>query len=201
MQSADFAYQKLMAAARKSDCIKLFLQEELPTIFRGLHLEMSDRPSNIVIYKNGSFDYVFDAYQQDTPHDVNSGQIPIEARLVAAIGTSALPMKGRDDARLRGLDFYPMQSERGNWDRGHFIGHAIGGTVDGNEANVFPQLRNMNRGRYRTLEAYCRKNLGTLCFSRPIYEDTTAIPVAVEFGVLRTDNTLRVETLSNRREA
>jgi hypothetical protein len=45
----------------------------------------------------------------------------------------------------------------GPWDRGHFIGHAIGGTVDGNEANVFLQLRSANRGRYRTMEAYCGK--------------------------------------------
>ena len=120
---------------------------------------------------------------------------------MAAIGNSSVPTRKRDDSRLRGLDFFPMLSDRTKWDRGHFIGHSIGGTVDGNEVNVFPQLRSINRGRYRVLEEYCRNNIGVLCFSRPIYNDTTAVPVEVEFGLINPNIELQVERFSNRRDA
>lgn len=196
------AYEELLCAARAAGGdVAQFLRDELPHNWRDSYFEMADRESEIVVYTNGSFDYIFDSYQQSHPYVPGAEKLPVEARLVAAIGASMPTTKKRDDARLRGLNFFPMQTARSEWDRGHFIGHAIGGTVDGNEANVFPQLRTINRGKYRVFEDYCRKKPGVLCFSRPIYDDTTAIPVAVDFGVLRTDGSLWVETLSNRRDA
>jgi hypothetical protein len=83
------------------------------------------------------------------------------------------------------------------WDRGHYIAHSIGGSVDGNEANVFSQLRSVNRGRYRTMEAHCRANPGETCFSRTIFTDTSAHPTRIEFGVLKIDGELWVENLPN----
>ena len=32
------------------------------------------------------------------------------------------------------------------WDKGHYIAHTIGGAVDGLEANIFVQRRDLNRG-------------------------------------------------------
>ncbi len=159
---------------------------------------MTERPSEILVFSYGAFDYICDVYQQSEPYDFASGKLPVEARLVAAIGTSSPKGTKRDDGRRRGLTVSAMPGPEVMWDKGHYIAHAIGGTVDGNEANVFLQLRSVNRGRYRTMEAYCQANAGVTCFSRPIYTDTSAHPTRIEFGVLKTNGELWVENLPNR---
>jgi hypothetical protein len=195
-------YPEILAAAKTSgEDIATFLQEELPYCWKDRYLSMTDRPSEILVFTYETFDYIFDVYQQTELCDPSSGKLPIEARLVAAIGTSKPKRTKRDDGRLRGLTVSPMPGPDSRWDRGHFIAHSIGGTVDGNEANVFLQLRSVNRGRYRTMENYCRKNAGVTCFSRPIYADTSAHPTQIEFGVLKTDGELWVEVHPNRPDA
>lgn len=195
-------YPEMLAAAKTSgEDIATFLREDLPYCWKDRYLLMSDRPSEVVVFTYETFDYLFDIYQQKELHDPASDKPPIEARLVAAIGTSKPKRTKRDDGRLRGLAVSAMPGSDSKWDRGHFIAHSIGGTVDGNEANVFPQLRSVNRGRYRTMENYCRKNAGVTCFSRPIYSDTSAHPSQIEFGVLKTNGELWVEVLPNRPDA
>jgi hypothetical protein len=89
-------------------------------------------------------------------------------------------------------------------DKGHFIAHSIGGAVDRLEINVFVQRRDLNRyrsvegKRYREMEKYCAQHPGTFCFSRPIYEDETSIPALLDFGVLRDDGALWIDTFDNR---
>lgn len=126
-----------------------------------------------------------------------------ESRLVAAFGLSAPQPRRRDDARLRGW-VGPTDNTFGRaWDKGHFIAHSIGGSVVGWELNVFVQRRDLNRGwspagrRYRQMEQYCAANPGSLCWSRPIYCDDSAMPLQIELGVLKTDATLWVETFEN----
>lgn len=188
-----------MAAARESrDGVESFLREELPLCWEDRYGAMVERPSQIVVFRYGTFDYIFDSYQDQRKFDPKDGAIPVEARLVAAIGTVAPKCSARDDYRLRGMKLSPMPCPESPWDRGHFIAHSIGGTVDGNEANVFLQLRSVNRGRYRLMEGYCKRHPGVLCFSRPIYIDTSAHPAAVEFGVLKNEDDLWVELLPNR---
>ena len=195
-------YADILAAAQASgEEVTTFLREELPYCWKDRYLLMTERPTEILVFSYETFDYIFDAYQQQVPYDPEAGKLPIEARLVAAIGVSNPKRTKRDDGRLRGLTVSAMPGPDGKWDRGHYIGHSIGGTVDGNEANVFPQLRSINRGRYRTMESYCRKNAGVTCFSRPIYADTSAHPTQIEFGVLKTDGSLWVEVLPNRPDA
>lgn len=199
MDSPQSAYEQLLARGERSgEPIETYLRGELPDLWHSQYLAMARRPTEVFVFTYKTFDYIFDTYQQDEPYDPLTGVLPTEARLVAAIGVSKPKTSGRDDGRLRG---WPIDyaASGGPWDRGHFIGHSIGGTVDGNEANVFRQLRSVNRGRYRTMEAYCRQNAGVLCFSRPIYRDVTAIPSHVEFGILKTDGALWVETHSNSR--
>lgn len=175
-----------------------YLRRELPYLWRDFYLDMSARPTDIVIFTYGSFDYIFDSYQEQNTSASVTRQPPIEARLVAAVGCSQPKRTPRDDGRLRGIKVSAMPGTTGPWDRGHYIAHSIGGTVDGNEANVFLQLRSMNRGRYRTLENYCLRNPGVLCFSRPLYVDVSAHPGYVEFGVLKPDGELWIERLPNR---
>lgn len=195
-------YAEIMRAARESgEAVDAFLVAELPLCWENRYLAMAVRPSHILVFRYGTFDYIFDSYQDAEKFEPASGASPVEARLVAAIGTSAPPSSPRDDSRLRGMVLSQMPGTETPWDRGHFIAHAIGGRVDGNEANVFLQLRSVNRGPYRSLEAYCKVRPGTLCFSRPIYVDTSAHPAGVEFGILQADGNLRVEFLHNRLEA
>ena len=195
-------YVKILAAAQTSgENVATFLREELPYCWKDRYLLMTERPSEILVFSYETFDYIFDAYQQNEPYDPAGGKRPIEARLVAAIGTSKPKRTKRDDGRLRGFPVSTMPGPESKWDRGHFIAHSIGGTVDGNEANVFPQLRSINRGRYRAMENYCCKNAGVTCFSRPIYADTSAHPTQIEFGVLKTDGALWVEVFPNRADA
>lgn len=188
----------MMYAAKAERPVVEFLREQLPLFWQDAYDEMSPRPSEVVIFTYGTFEYWFDMYQQPEDFDPSLGKLPIEARLVFAIGTSKPKGSRRDDYRLRGMVLSAMPETIGPWDRGHFIGHAIGGTVDGNEANVFKQLRKTNRGRYRSMEMYCRKFPGMLCFSRPIYADSSAHPASVEFGVLKPSGDLWVEMMPNR---
>lgn len=86
------------------------------------------------------------------------------------------------------------------YDKGHFVAHALGGSVN---MNLFPQARHINRGwspegkRFAAMEAYCRDNPGSLLFSRPLYSDFTSRPAEVEFGVLRSDGKLWTEIFTN----
>ena len=192
-------YKKLMVHAHVSGRpIDEFLREQLPLFWQDAYDAMLARPCDVMVFTYGTFDYWFDTYQQPVPYDPGAGKLPIEARLVFAIGTSKPKHSRRDDYRLRGMKLSAMPDTHGPWDRGHFVGHAIGGVVDGNEANVFLQLRKTNRGRYRTMELYCRRHAGLLCFSRPVYVDTSAHPAQVDFGILKPDGELWVETMPNR---
>jgi hypothetical protein len=199
MQIPVVPYEKILTAAMASgEDVARFLREELSYFWREQYGLMEARPSEIINFTYGNFDYIFDTYQQEEPYDPSSGKIPIEARLVAAIGKSSSNQTKRDDGRLKGLTLSAMPGPESQWDRGHYIAHSIGGTVDGNEANVFLQLRSINRGRYRKFENYCRNNPGVICFSRPIYVDTSAHPFQVEFGVVMINGEFWVETLPNR---
>lgn len=86
-------------------------------------------------------------------------------------------------------------------DRGHFLGHASGGDLD---INLFPQLRQLNRGwstegkRFRRMERFAASNSGTFFFHRSLYDDETWIPSRLEYGVLREDGTWWTETFHNR---
>ena len=202
MQIPPVPYDLILIAAQESgEDVATFLREELPYCWKDRYLLMPARPTEIVVFTYETFDYIFDTYQQQETYDETTGELPVEARLVAAIGTSKPKGTKRDDGRLRGLTVSPMPGRESKWDRGHFIAHSIGGTVDGNEANVFLQLRSINRGKYRGFEKYCQQNPGVTCFSRPIYEDTSAHPAEIEVGILKTDGQLWIQLLPNRADA
>ncbi|HXU30422.1 MAG TPA: hypothetical protein VN851_07595 [Thermoanaerobaculia bacterium] len=181
-----------------------FLQSELPYDWMDAYREMTGRPTEILRIDHGQFEYFYDALdllvaQGVVPDDPNS-----ESRLVVAVGFSAPLKRSRDDSRLRGWVGRTEILFGKEWDKGHFIAHSIGGAVEGIEANVFIQRRDMNRGwsvegkKYRELEKYCCANPGTFCFSRPIYLDLTSRPAWVEFGLLTVEGQFRVEWFDNR---
>jgi hypothetical protein len=194
----------LEEAVRRSVDVVEFLFEELPLLWRDAYVEMTAHPPNVVRWRHGDFEYIYDDYASleaagSVPYDPKA-----EARLVAAVGRSRPKAGARDDYRLKGWVGATEKMFGPAWDKGHFIAHSIGGAVDGLEANVFVQRRDLNRGwsvagkRFRQMEQYCVLNPGTLCFSRPLYADQTAKPTFVEFGVLKGAGDLWVESFDNR---
>ena len=133
-----------------------------------------------------------------------SNDLDLPDRVVGVIGTSGRPIVKRDKHRIRGL-IGPTEMVFGaDYDKGHFIAHAIGGD-DLDMANIFPQLRSVNRGYppmgiYRNIERYCAANAGALFFSRPIYTDATWIPEFIEIGTWR-NHKLEAYRLPNRPES
>lgn len=181
-----------------------FLSEELPYFWRDWYEQMTPRPTNILRWEYGSFQYIYDDYASLEA----TGAVPFhptaEARLVAAWGFSQPRPRARDDYRLKGWVGATEKRFGREWDKGHFIAHSIGGAVDGLEANVFIQRRDLNRGwsaagkRFRAMEKYCVASAGTFCFSRPLYIDETSRPGFCEFGLLKQDGELWVECFDNR---
>lgn len=182
-----------------------YFEAQLPWLCRDAYVAASGRPDVIVQVPQGSFVYVFDAY---TTLEA-TGEVPYsdtaESRLVVAYGRSAPSDRARkgEDKRLRGW-VGPTNATFGKgWDKGHFMAHSIGGAVDGVEANVFVQRRDLNRGwspegkRFREMETYCVEHPGTPCFVRPIYGDGTARPRWFDYGLIKEDGTLDVEMFKN----
>lgn len=122
LQLADaIPYQKLMVHAHASGRpMDEFLREQLPLFWQDAYDAMLARPSDVMVFTYGTFDYWFDTYQQPEPYDPSAGKLPIEARLVFAIGTSKPKHARRDDSRLRGMKLSAMPGSGGPWDRGHF---------------------------------------------------------------------------------
>jgi len=180
-----------------------FLMEELPHLWRRAYEAMSKRQVSLVRIRQSSFEYIYDNYC----YLEASGVIPyslVEDRLVGVLGLSAPQPRLRDDYRLRGW-VGPTEKVYGKqFDKGHFIAHAIGGAVDRSEMNVFVQRRDLNRGwspegkLYREMEKYCVSNPGVFCFSRPLYKDSTSQPTCLEFGILKGTGELWVECFDNR---
>ena len=193
----------LHAAATQPTGLIAFLRGHLPYAWRDAYMEMTTHPVNIVRWHYGSFEYVFDDYASLELRGAVPHTADVEARLVGVLGCSNPKECSRDDYRLKGW-LGPTEKIFGSgWDKGHYIAHTIGGAVDGIEANVFIQRRDLNRGwsetgkRFREMEKYCVSNPGTFCFSRPIYSDQTARPTFVEFGVLKENRELWLECFDN----
>lgn len=178
----------------------LFLRETLPSLWRDAYLAADTRQTNLVELRLGTFDYVCDVCSDLE----SSGEVAYDQtaqdRVVAAFGISgtAKPPNANRSAHWINPNEHLATTER---DHGHLIARCIGGS--GLRVNVFSQARLLNRGRsdqgrlYRQMEAHCSKRPGTFCFSRPIYADGSCVPRWVEFGVLKADQTLWVETFDN----
>ena len=201
-------YSQLMKASAGLSDEKLshWLWNELAYEACDAYVRLTPRRTDIVRIQPGPFEYVYDDYASLEAQGLVPHHPKMEARLVLAVGRSIPRMPKRDDARLRNWAGPSLKNDYGpGWDRGHFIAYSIGGIVDQFEFNVFVQRRSLNRGwkshpqgtLYRKMEAYCAANVGTFCFSRPIYCDETAKPTYVDFGVLKSDGELWVESFNN----
>ena len=181
-----------------------YFEQQLPFVCRDAYVARSTRPAVILQVRQGNFEYVFDHYASLEA----SGAVPYsateESRLVVAHGRSAPRKRLRDDYRLRGWIGPTEKAFGAAWDKGHYIAHSLGGAVEGVEANVFVQRRDLNRGwsrdgkRFRQMERRCFERRGTLCFARPIYVNGTARPGWLEFGIVDPELGPEVQCFDNR---
>jgi hypothetical protein len=199
----DVDYQSLLPQDPSAGVRAAMFAEELPHLCAQAYLAASTRPCEIVQVRHETFVYVFDNFQALEARGVVPHTPTEDSRLILAYGTSVPRPRARDDYRLRGL-IGPTNTALGKaWDKGHFIGHALGGAVDRLEINVFIQRRDINRGwsehgkRFRALEQYCVDHAGTFCFARPLYADGFSRPAHLDFGLVDSDGTLRVERFPN----
>jgi len=154
---------------------------------------MTGGVSNILEFEDRGFLFLFDFTSELDDPDV------ADDRVVAAYGVTFPPSQERDVSRMRG---YPLGVEKidARYDRGHFIAHLSGGSLD---VNLFPQKREVNRGwsdegkLFRKMERYAADHPGTFCFARPIYHDLSCCPAVLEYGVLKQNGTLWVNRFAN----
>lgn len=193
-------YTNALVAAKSSSAeLREHLRDELTHLWFEAYRQMTRRPTNVVTFTHGSFDYLYDDYATLEAAGVVRVDETSESRLVAAVGLSQPTRVSRrhDDGRLRGWVGPTSGTFGAGWDKGHFIAHSIGGAVDGLEANVFLQRSHVNRGAYRAMERYCAAHPGVLCFSRPLYSDSSSRPTQVEFGVLRPEWSWWIQVFDN----
>jgi hypothetical protein len=198
-------YNELLRGAPVGDygASVAFLIEELPHGWLEDYRSMTPRELAVDRIELNGFSYIFDSYSLRVAMG-EAPPSPVEDRLVGAIGRSSCPDRKREVSRMQGWIGPTEQYFGKGRDKGHFIAHTIGGLVDGVELNVFAQRRDLNRGwsdagkRYRSMEQFSAANPGTLCCSRPLYEDETCTPAAIEYGVLRPGPTWWIEVFDNR---
>jgi hypothetical protein len=82
--------------------VRDFLAEGLAYAWRDAYLAMTPRATNLVRFRYGTFDYVYDDYATLESTGVVPGDSAIDARLVAVSGRSVLRKGKRDDYRLKG---------------------------------------------------------------------------------------------------
>jgi hypothetical protein len=186
------------------------LSSELPHVWADLYKERSPHSTNIMRIDRDGFEYLFDFPTELVKQGTLAWNVAVEDRIVAVHGRSQPQKRKRTDHLMRKHPLGPAGFIRTHsaepskltdiYDKGHFIGHAMGGAL---HINLFPQTKDINRGlskegkKYTEMERYCRRHPQTYCFSRPIYSGYSAHPEVIEFGVLRHDGTLWVNQFPN----
>ncbi len=121
-----------------------------------------------------------------------------EGRTVAAWAISRGPAAPRDASRQRGYPLAESLRELG-YERGHLIAHASGGGLD---ANLFAQVRHINRGRsndgraFRDLERLAAGTPGAWVFHQLSYAGPTPVPDRSHLLVI-TDHGVHERLFSN----
>jgi len=198
------------ASSGELDATIRTLSEQLPHDWVDAYRLANRTHANILRIKHDGFEYLFDHSSELVLKGKVAKDCAVEDRIVAVHGCSQMAVERRRDGLMRRhplgpIDFIKAESDiskgtAGTYDKGHFIGHSLGGTL---HINLFPQTTRINRGwseqgkLFRRMERYCETNPGTYCFSRPIYAGFSGHPEIIEFGVLKTDGKLWVAQFPN----
>ena len=201
MESPGINYDEILGTGPTGDLDRMreFLVDELPYVWLDHYLAMLPHQHNVHRITLEGFEYLWDLSSELVRHGNLHASDAVDDRLVAAHGVSQLNTLSRDDARLRRRTLGPIDEvdpkQRLPYDRGHAIGHKLGGGLD---INIIPQSRAMNRGgAWRQMERYCQEHSGTYFFCRPIYNGLSSHPAEIEFGILKDANSLWVNVFNN----
>ncbi len=195
----DHIFSQLPASNNIEELI-LTLSAELVPVWCEQYRAMTPTVTNILQFNVDGFEFLFDFSSQLVEQGVVPENQAVEDRVVAVFGRSRPASERRDTGRMKGFLGPTAQVFGENYDKGHFVGHSLGGGLD---VNLFPQRKDINRGWsrrgkvYREMEQYCVDHPGTFCFSRPLYRDRSWRPHLLEYGLLTGENTLWVERFEN----
>ena len=176
-------YDAILASAPSSlDETREFLIEELPYHWLDAYISTLPHEQNVHRIELEGFEYLWDFTAELVKHGVVAASDAVADRLVAAHGISRANVASRDDSRLRGRTLGPVEfvnpARRLPYDRGHAIGHKLGGGLD---INIIPQSRAMNRGGgWRQMERYCQEHPGVYFFCRPLYAGLCSHPAEID---------------------
>ena len=201
IDAARINYDLLLESAPKGELadVRLYLAEELPNVWLNAYVAIMPHEHNVQRIEVDGFEYLWDLSSNLVSQDIVPASEAVGDRLVSAHGLSRQNVADRNDSRLKGRTLGPISvmdsSSCSTFDRGHAIGHALGGRLD---LNILPQTRSVNRGgNWRRMERFCQLNPGTYFFCRPLYVGLSAHPAEIEFGILRSDGSLWVESFKN----
>ena len=196
----DYQDYWLDVKGRSCEEISAYLLDHLRWCWHDIYEQNTPFKSDIVESPEGELTYQFDTEM------VMDGETCLKAgRLVAVygkVGEIAGLKLTSEKLRRRYLGATKDWLGPEGIDKGHFIGHTLGGSSN---MVLFPQRREVNRGwseegkKYQAMERYARENKGIMIFNRPIYSDESSWPRFFEFGLLKTDGELWVELFDNER--
>jgi hypothetical protein len=200
--SQDIDYENILSELSNYDIeiIIKIISENLPNLWSEKYMEITPTATNILQFNDSGFEYLFDLSSELIAEGIIPDYQAVEDRLVVVFGRSRQRYTKRDKNRMRGFLGPSSEVFGDNYDKGHFIGHAIGGNLD---VNLFPQRRDINQGLsirgkvFRKMEKYCLENPGTFCFHRPIYCDRSWHPCMIEFGLLTKEKSIWIEKFEN----
>jgi hypothetical protein len=192
-----------------------FLTSELPARWCDAYSVMPKGEGEIVAVTDEGFTFLFDldaervvvafGTSRYNPARRDSGRMAgflgkvTSASDLARIGTGAGGRQRQALAQMTWRDRF-FQTYGHKYDRGHFMSHRQGGGLD---INLFPQRADINQGHgaqgalYRRMERACVDD-EVFCFSRPVYEDGTWVPVQLEYGVVHGPRRMSVVMFPNR---
>ena len=197
-------YDRLLGALSAPDREGLLrlLADALPGLWCDAYRHLTPTPTNILQFTDHGFEFLFDFSSELVSAGIVPEEEAVEDRVVAVFGRSNPGPGKRDASRMKGFLGASSAVFGDKVDKGHFMGHALGGGLD---VNLFPQRREINRGWskrgkvFRAMERYCAEHPGTFCFSRPLYDDRSWWPCRIEYGLLTGEGAWWVEQFENSR--
>lgn len=186
------------------EALQRYVQKELPLVWRDVYLSQFPCVSEVQNVEVDANSYLFDCTWSGSQVTSSPIEVIPDDRVVAVHGISRPAPKPRDKSRMHGFPRggigVVLAELKDSFDRGHYLGHALGGGVD---INLFPQWAQINQGTsnvgkiFRRMERYCEEYKGTHFFLRPFYYGISDHPAAGEFGIVRPDASLWINVFPN----
>jgi hypothetical protein len=134
-------YNRILSevSSRDLEVVISHLSAELPYVWADLYKKHSPHSANIMCIVRDGFEYLFDFSSELVKQGTLAPNLAVEDRIVAVHGRSQPQKKKRTDHLMRKHPLGPAGFIKTHsaepskltaiYDKGHFIGHAIGGAL------------------------------------------------------------------------